>query len=295
MAGTSPDGTTTTVAGRPRRRFRPRREAEDDGSIVSAAAHLGAASAVLLGGFALVKCYAVGHFSLTTGSALLSSAPLSVLLGSVMSYAYWAFPLLTLGLAAHAVRTWRRRGWTAEVGVVAGIAFLTLLLSPAYPFGVCLGAFAGFLLLTRGLPRLAGGRSRPASALRRLADIGIPVFFTAAVVWMLVVKLTDLWVPVEFIRIGQPASQQLLIGNVLQDDSTWTTVLRAGDRGLTRIQSSDIRSRTLCHLTGVQSPGQAPILWWIQGRPYSSSNLSCARLRSRNANLPLVAGSLPPG
>src|SRR4051794_28717534 len=61
-------------------------------SIFQLATNLAAAGAVLLTGFALTKAYAVGHFSLTTGAALLTAAPVAVLLGSLMSYAYWGVP-----------------------------------------------------------------------------------------------------------------------------------------------------------------------------------------------------------
>src|SRR4051812_16145821 len=74
------------------------------GSLTETVGRLTTLSALFVGGFMLFKSYAVANFSLTTGSAILSTAPLSVLLGSLMSYAYWALPLVAVAATYKAAR-----------------------------------------------------------------------------------------------------------------------------------------------------------------------------------------------
>ncbi|MGR7026257.1 hypothetical protein [Geodermatophilus sp. URMC 62] len=132
------------------------RTAEEHASLLQDAAHLSIVGAVLLTGFALVKSYAVGHFSLTTGAALLTTAPLTVLLGSLMSYAYWVLPLAALALAYGAHRSRRRSGaWTWEGAAMLGLAAFAALLSPVCPLLTCTLAFLAFLAVARA-PRVTG-------------------------------------------------------------------------------------------------------------------------------------------
>src|SRR3954452_19661912 len=86
------------------------RPQESDQPLTHAIGQITALAALLLGAFAVVKSYAVANFSLTTGSALLAAAPVSVLLGSLMSYAYWAFPLAAVGFVHLSARSWRPSG-----------------------------------------------------------------------------------------------------------------------------------------------------------------------------------------
>jgi len=279
------------------------RTAGENVSLLQDAAHLSIVGAVLLTAFALVKSYAVGHFSLTTGAALLTTAPLTVLLGSLMSYAYWILPLAALALLYGAVRARRRSGaWNWEGVAMLGLAALAALLSPIRPLVTCSLAFLAFLTVARA-PRVAAGgtdpdtqdhrfpwRSRWAS-LTRSPLLSTPVFFVIAVLWIVVSSLTRPWTPVELVGFQEGSEQRLVIGNVLSADGEWTTVMRAGDRGLTRIRSEDVVSRRLCHLVGAQAPGQAPLLWELQDRPYESPNRSCRKLADQQSDRQLTAGS----
>lgn len=278
------------------------RTAEEHASLLQDAAHLSIVGAVLLTAFALVKSYAVGHFSLTTGAALLTTAPLTVLLGSLMSYAYWVLPLAALALAYGAHRARRRSGaWTWEGAAMLGLAAFAALLSPVRPLLTCTLAFLAFLAVARA-PRVAARtgpdaqehrprwRSRWAS-LSRSPLLGTPVFFVVAVLWVLLGTLTRPWTPVELVGYQEGSEQHLVVGNVLSADGEWTTVMRSGDRGLTRIRSEDVVSRRLCHLVGAQEPGQAPLLWELQDRPYQSPNRSCRTLADRQTGIQVTAGS----
>src|SRR5690349_2144661 len=102
---TAPRGVPSAEGARPR---------TSDESLTMTIGRITAQAALLLGAFAVVKSYAVAHFSLTTGSALLSAAPVSVLLGSLMSYAYWGFPLAAVAAAHLGFRSCRHSGLSWE-------------------------------------------------------------------------------------------------------------------------------------------------------------------------------------
>ncbi|MCV2490736.1 hypothetical protein OF117_15355 [Geodermatophilus sp. YIM 151500] len=271
-----------------------------EGSFIGTAARLGAMGAAFLTGFALVKAYAVANFSLTTGSALLTTAPVSVLLGSLMSYAYWLFPLTAIALF-WACRRAGRRGWSGGCTVLLAGGVLTALLSPVRPLLWCTGALLLYLAVFRLPGRLlrdhADGTSSRWTAvglsLTRHAFFGPQLFFTVALLWLVIASLPRTWVPVEIMRIQDGLEQKFIVGNVISGDGEWTTVLRAGDRGLSRIRSEDVYTRRVCHLTGAQSPGQAPLMWVLIDRPYRSPNLNCQRLADDRPGLPVVEGSFP--
>lgn len=263
----------------------PDTEAGGGPSLVDLAGRAGAVGAVVLAGFALIKCYAVANFSLTTGSALLTTAPLSVLLGSLMSYAYWALPLGTLALFWYAWLRHPAGGWGGESTVLVAAGLVTAALSPPAPLLWCTGAFVAYLLLARGLRGVLGGTGSPVVSVR--------VFFAGAVLVLVFSSLTRPWIPFERIVVQGTGQPEQMVANVLAVDGEWTTIMRAGDRGLSRIRSDDVLTRQLCHLDGVQQAGLAPLMWWLVGRPYSSPNTICQTLVRQHPELPVVAGSLP--
>ena len=57
-------------------------------------------SAVAVTTFVTLRAYGAARFSLTTASALITTAPLSVLFGTITSYAYAVLPLLCIVGAA---------------------------------------------------------------------------------------------------------------------------------------------------------------------------------------------------
>jgi hypothetical protein len=258
---------------------------------------------VLLTGFAVVKAYAVANFSLTTGAALLTAAPISVLLGSLMSYAYWIFPLVSLAALWHGFRLWQAERWSAQTTALLGVGLFTALLSPWPHLAWSSAAFVVFIAVfhlptivdqhraRKQLPR----RAWPASwaRLSRMTVFSTHLFFVVAIAWVVLASLTRPWTPIEIIKVTDAGQQRLIVGNVLSAEGEWTTVMRAGDRGLSRIRSDDVLTRRLCHLTGAQSPGQGPLLWTIVGREYRSPNRSCTALVEEEPSVPPVAGSLP--
>lgn len=91
--------------------------------------HLATVGAIVLILFAVMKAYATAKFSLTSASAMLITAPLNVLLGTVVSYSYKIFPLLGLAAVAWAYFTWKETGPVAKIAASA-TAILAFLLSP---------------------------------------------------------------------------------------------------------------------------------------------------------------------
>ena len=264
---------------------------------------MAATGAVLLTGFALVKAYAVAHFSLTTGAALLTSAPVSVLLGALMSYAYWIFPLVSLAGLLRGLRTWKGEGWSGQTAALIGVALFSALLSPVRQLLVITLAFALFLVVFR-LPAIVDDRRRsdglpprtwprPWVRLGRTSLSNVHTFLVVAVFWVVLASLTQPWVPVEVVGVRNGQGDQFIVGNVLSADGEWTTLMRAGNRGLSRVRSGDVVTRRLCHLSGAQPPGRAPLLSVLQGQPYRSPNTSCARLVAEEPTVPVAAGSFP--
>lgn len=260
--------------------------------------------------FLLAKAYAVSHYSLTTTGALITSAPLTVLLGTVASYLYLLLPALAVGLP---IWLWRTRGATAAGGVAKeyralafGLALLAVFLSPvpddgwqvlARPAALVLG-LAGLLALTCWLARSA--------LARRVGLAAIPVswFVVTWVVLLLVPTLQQPWVPAEVLVLRSPGTittprlgpdndlQQTRypIVHVLSDAGGVTSALDADTRFLLRVPSEAVVLRHVCHHES-QLPGTRPVWLWLLGRDYASQNVSCQRLVREHARRldPLVA------
>jgi hypothetical protein len=255
-------------------------------SSVPPVASLGAAA---VGIFALMKVYAAAGFSLTTASALLTTAPLNVLLGSLVSFSYELFPLLALGALAWLVHLVRSHGWGIDCTAVAGFSVLAILLSPWADLWPPTLVLIGTLLVHIFLVRVF--RIREANW--RLLSNLVGGFFVLMALKMILTTLPQLWLPVEAISVAADTGPQLVVGHVLTADSEWTSIVRAGDKALMRIPSSAVKNRKLCHLSGVQPDGRRPVLWVILRHRYQSPNRSCIREVSDTPGV-LEPGSLPP-
>jgi hypothetical protein len=242
-----------------------------------------------VGIFALMKVYAAAGYSLTTASALLTTAPLNVLLGSLVSFSYELFPLLALGALAWLAHLVRSHGWSIDCTALAGFSVLAVLLSPWADLWPPVLVLAGIFLLHTVLVRLF--RIRVANW--RLLSNLVGGFFVVMALKMIVTTLPHLWLPVEVISITADSGPRIVVGHVLTTDSEWTSIVRAGDKALMRIPSSTVKNRKLCHLSGVQPNGRRPLLWVILDRRYESPNRSCTKEVSDIPGL-LEPGSLPP-
>jgi hypothetical protein len=296
--------------------------AEGGGFDLQNAATIGAVGLAL---FTLLKAYAAAKFSLTTAAALLTTAPLSVFLGTMVSYSYQIFPLLALAAVTwlrydHArSRVWGPANWAALV-----VAVLALLVSPWRYLVLSAGVLGSLVLLCELGRWLLDRRGKDLAectkrVIRALTTTStwIAVFFVAAGVFVILRTLTNVWLPVEVVvyqqgadctarisHVVRPADNKQLtsgaaegcratVGHVLDDEGDWTTIVRAEDRGLVRIPSGDVRYRELCHLSGVQPTGERPLLWVLSRQPYRSPNTSCDLLARNMQGAELDPGSLP--
>jgi hypothetical protein len=252
---------------------------------------------VALGIFVLVKCYAAAGYSLTTAAALLTSAPLTVLLGTLTSYDYQLFPLLGLAALSWTLMIWRAAGWSIWCTVAAALSVLALLLSP--PANLWLPT-AALLLLTGArvaVRKWAAGREhgRLASRIRRRPPTAagtVTAFFVVAAGVMILSTLTNIWVPVETIAAEDSGSTIVVVGHVLSSDEQWTTIVRAKDRGLMHIRTGRVLSRNLCHINGAQPKGRRPLLSFVTRTPYKSPNTTCRKVVASIPNARLYPGSL---
>jgi hypothetical protein len=162
------------------------------------------------------------------------------------------------------------------------VAIVSVLLSPwPYPWPplviailVVIGAaVVNRLRLKRGRLRI----SRPA-----VYASSIALMAAGFLLW----SLDKPWVPAEVIAIKQPllADPTGSVPNptptvyVIGTTGDWLTVLVEDTRKIVYIPSSWLSARITCHEDG-QLSGRRPLLYVLDGKRYSSPNLSCARVR----------------
>jgi hypothetical protein len=251
----------------------------------------------------LVKAYGVARFSLTTGTALVTAAPLSVLIGTLALYEYAflaaigaaAFWLLIMGLFTHG----ELRRWTPLT--FALFLFATLLSPPLYlywTFAAVVVSLALYLIIVK-IPRATDLYKR----LTRSSDIPSPsriVVFIAALLaaGFVLVTIDRPWLPAEVVALKQPifvrttgdgkqhwekTSRPVVF--IVSEQNNVTTMLVDEDRYLVSIPTGDIGARAICHLAG-QLGGWPPLFWIILGRPYMSPNLSCWRFTDQPEECP---------
>src|SRR4051812_43744068 len=269
--------------------------------------HLTAVVALVIALFALVKCYAAAGYSLTTAGALLTASPGGVLLGALTRYAYELCALISAGAFCLVVLGRRRKGRVPD-GRADGLARASPSRGPAgedpapprpaptqssWPvtrvalavLGLAMTAIAPLsnLLLTYGalalvvLLGLLVGRVRGTDGRRYVRPLVIS-FFVGASIYTVGASLPDLWVPVEVVELkanAESSRRLVLIGYVVRDDGGWMSVLRAGDRGVSRVPSDDVVTRRLCHYSGAQPRPHRPLYYSLTGRQYVSPNLNC--------------------
>ena len=215
------------------------------------AATYGAVGLVL---FTLLKAYASANFSLTTAAALLTTAPISVLLGTMVSYSYQIFPLLFMAFAAWTVVIWRSTGWGPLATGTTVCAVIALLVSPpSYLWqqvetvlivALSLVLCAKLVISTKKTrwvdSRLGeNARAQNAKAVSEFSwprFVGSPSFAVAvlaiAVAIMILRTLTSLWLPVEVLVYRQTGTCEVTVQRVFQDSKNsknrkWITTAQA--------------------------------------------------------------------
>jgi hypothetical protein len=258
----------------------------------------------------LVKAYGVARFSLTTSVALVTAAPLSVLIGTLELYAYAfmaalaavALWLFIMGMLANG----ELRRWTPLT--FALFLFATLLAPPLYLYWT-FGAVAISLILYQIFIK----SPRAGNLYRRLTRSGgmpSPSRIAACIAALLaagflLVTIDRPWLPAEVVALKHPiivrttgarqhsekTSRPVVF--IVSEQNDETTMLVDEDRYLVSISTNDIEVRVTCRLEG-QFGSRAPLLWVILGRSYSSPNLACWRLTDQPEECPPPSPSRGP-
>jgi hypothetical protein len=220
----------------------------------------------------LVKVYGVAHYSLTTATALVTAAPLSVLLGTLALYEYAVMAALAAAAVLWAISlffTEKRelRKW-APLGLMLGI--FAALVTPLFYLRWAGAAFA--LVLIAWLP------------LRHRIALSVIAAYVAAAVaaGFVLVTISSPWLPAEVVMLRQPiqasprlsATSNILTVFVISEDNGWETMLIDNDRYLVWLPAADVERRIICHQNNQLGQGQT-FYQWIIGQPYSSPNVSC--------------------
>jgi hypothetical protein len=263
--------------------------------------------------FLLLKAYAVSRYSLTTTGALITSAPLTVLLGTIASYLYLVLPILAITLIAWLWRNSRTEQpvspiYRAGALLVALIAFLlspipnrhwVTFVSPSYLLIILLLLFSIWALSR--WPRVQHYESlhRPLRFIARIPPLWYVAIFIALI---LVPSLGRPWVPAEVLVLrntgtigdahltdGRLLMTQYPVVYVLSEGNGWLTALDAETRLLVRIPEDEVGARMVCHHSS-QLPGSRPILYLLTDQDYDSPNASCSALVEDHERLldPLV-------
>lgn len=250
----------------------------------------------------LVKAYGVARFSLTTGTALVTAAPLSVLIGTLALYEYAflaalaaaAFWLFIMGLLTGG----ELRRWTPLT--FALFLFATLLSPPQYlywTFAAAAVSLALYLIIAK-IPRSDNLYKR----LTRSSDVPSPSRIAACIAALLaggflLITIDRPWLPADVVVLKQPIVVRATGANphsektsrpvvfIVSEQDGMTTMLVDEDRYLVSIPTSNIAVSAICHLNGQLGDGQ-PLFWKILGRSYSSPNLACWRLTDQPEECP---------
>lgn len=272
--------------------------------------------------FLLLKAYVVARYSLTTAGALVSTAPVTVLVGTVTSYLNTVILLTFVGAAIWLFRRVRSSGHAGGMedageheheleAMVFGVFLIAFLFLPvpasisyfAWPFFRLLG----YLLLVAALvyfawrvigflaPRAGFGFLRPILGRRSW-------FVALFVVVVLMPSLRRPWVPSEVLVLrddiairdshlvnGRLETSRYPIVYVLSTDEQWTTTLDTETRILLRLPTSSVQHRQVCRYRG-QPPATVPLAAFLFGYRYHSPNTMCDTLVENHEDLldPLI-------
>jgi hypothetical protein len=217
--------------------------------------------------FVFLKAYGAAEFSLTTASALLSATPLSVVLGTLISYAYSVLPLLSLASLSWLVTQLSSASNTSTfwLGVAAVVAVVTGALSP-WPY---LWPWLPILALI-----VASGWLR-----RRWRYLPSPSTLTAyyllfALLLVFISTLTWVWTPVEVVLVRDAGEHSRFVAHVVNTDSGWTTLLTADSRRIIKVRTEDVEHRQTCKYAA-QRRGRRPLFYAVIDKEYTSPNHWC--------------------
>jgi hypothetical protein len=230
--------------------------------------------------FVFLKAYGAAEFSLTTASALISAAPLSVVLGTLISYTYALLPLVSLAslawLVTHVFS--KPRPPTVLLGIAAVIAIVAGALSPWQYLWPWLAVLA--------LPLAFGWMGRRWNWVPSPATLSLYYFFLAGLI-VFVSTMTWVWTPVEVVTYREGGGEHSrLVAHVVNTEAEWTTLLTADSRRIVRLRSGDVEHRQTCHYKAQRS-GRRPLYYVFLGKEYTSPNHWCSTYcRSPELSIP---------
>jgi hypothetical protein len=236
----------------------------------------------------LVKAYGVARFSLTTATALVTAAPISVLLGTLALYEY-AFMATTAAVALLLSIAWSldlqprsdeprryhpmRRWVPATLILMIFSAALSPPLYLAWASSVLLVVLAIVFIWNRFEHRMIS-----------ISKISIYAAIAALAIFF-IATLDRVWLPAEVITLNKPISIDMQhaslisrhpVAFVISDENGWATILISQDHYLAWVRDSDVESRTICHLEDQLVSGRT-LYQIILGQKYKSPNIGCVR------------------
>jgi hypothetical protein len=251
--------------------------------------------------FVLLKSYVVARFSLTTAGALVSAAPVSVLIGTVTSYlntAVVAAALISgIWIAAHLIRGHAGMGShtrLVDVSLMA-IFIVSVALFPVPNDWSYYGRAILYVIATAVLLAACWGAAYFLSRRPRFAALAVisnhpEAVFLLYVVLLLAPTLGSSWVPAEVLVLRDPIAihdSHLRNGKldttkypvvfVLAENGRWLTVLDEKSRILMRLPIDEVAHRQVCHYTG-QPPNSVPLAAYVAGARFHSPNSFCRTL-----------------
>lgn len=250
--------------------------------------------------FVLIKAYVVAQFSLTTAGALVSAAPLSVLVGTITSYLNVTIILATALSAAWLIlsRTRYRAHLTRSVVVDSGVFATSVAGAALFPVPNLWGYYTASVLYVLGGATACGliwwASSTPSRLtwFRWMAWVHqrphrLVILYFA---FLLAPTLRSAWVPAEVLVLRHTIaiSDSHLKGGALQrtkypvvfvlsDDGPWITVMDVRSKVLMRLPTQEVAHRQVCHYTG-QPPNSVPLAAYLIGVRFHSPNSFCATL-----------------
>ena len=249
----------------------------------------------------LVKVYGVAWYTLETTTALVTAAPLSVLLGTLALYEYVFMAALTVTAVILFIM-----GIVGEGGLrpwmpyTFALAAFSALLTPLFylPWaGLAIVIVLTIYLAPRawGVWKVRRGNGRKTKVSPSLGRIAMMVG-TAVVAITVLLTIDRPWLPAEVVELQhkvvvnprKDTKSSRPVVFVVSEQNDWITMLVDYDRYLVRVPSTDVVKRTVCHLNWQLGNGQT-LYQWLTGQPYYAAGLACWRLTDLHGQEP------PPG
>lgn len=242
-------------------------------------------SSLLLFSVLLIKVYGAAHYNVDVVATLASTAPASVLLGTISIYSYFFLAMISVEAAwllfASFFKAWSLKPYRT---LFAGVAIFLFLLSPLRYFfeaavlSIALVLFEliaynltrdqvasllrliafGFRRGTHFFPRI--GVPRPGVELRKGFPLPRASLISSAIIFALFLLLTldQPWAPSVVVTLKHPISTNLTrpiasrsqkpVAFVLADDNGTMQLLIDDSRTIVYVPDKDVRSEQLCNL-----------------------------------------------